>query len=99
VSVVGSGPFLERRADPKPRRLLKVGLRSGAGQTLASGGFFDLQLSSTGRHLAAIADTESIPISLDDQVRVGTPTRRRDPVIIDLATATKPWPATTPSST
>lgn len=95
VSISGSGRFLERRTIPKPRRLLKVDVRSGAVQTLASGGFFDLELSSTGRYLAAVADAEPIPLPLNDQVRVGTPTRRRDLVVVDLATATVRRPCET----
>lgn len=87
VNVAGSGRFLDRRAIPKARRLLKVDLRSGVIKTLASGGFFDLELSPTGRYLAAIADGEPIPLRLNDPVRVGTPTRRRDLVIVDLATS------------
>lgn len=87
VSISGSGRFLDQRATMKPRRLLKVDLRSGAIQTLASGGFFDLELSPTGRYLAAVADAEPIPLGLNDQVRVGTPTRRRDLVIVDLETS------------
>lgn len=87
VNISGSGRFLERRTNPQPRRLLKVDLQSGAVQSLASGGFLDLELSSTGRYLAAIADAEPIPIRPDDQLRVGTPTRRRDLVVVDLATS------------
>lgn len=87
MNISGSGRYLDRRASPKPRRLLKVDLRSGAVQTLASGGFFDLELSTTGRYLAAVADAEPIPLPLNGPVRVGTPTRRRELIIVDLATS------------
>jgi len=87
VNISGSGRYLDRRASPTPRRLLKVDLRSGAAQTLASGGFFDLELSTTGRYLAAVADAEPIPLPLKGPVRVGTPTRRRELVMVDLTTS------------
>lgn len=95
ATIAGSGRFLDRRAAPLPRRLLKVDLPSGAVETLASGGFFDLELSSSGRHLAALADADPIPTLPSDLVRVGTPTRLRELVMIDLATATVRRPCET----
>ncbi|WP_421934284.1 prolyl oligopeptidase family serine peptidase [Phenylobacterium sp.] len=86
VTLAGSGRFLDRRRPAAPRRLLKVDLRSGAVRTLAEGGFFDLELSSSGRYVAAVADAEPLQPKADAAVRVGTPAHRRALTIVDLAT-------------
>ncbi|MDP3747617.1 MAG: prolyl oligopeptidase family serine peptidase [Phenylobacterium sp.] len=86
VTLAGSGRFLDHRRPAAPRRLLKVDLRSGAVRTLAEGGFFDLELSSTGRYVAAVAEAEPLQPKADEAVRVGTPAHRRALTIVDLAT-------------
>lgn len=86
ASVVGSGRDLALWPAPPARRLVEIDLETHAIRTLASGGFFDLEVSADGRVLAALADAEPLPPTPQEPVRVASPGRRRSLTLVDLAT-------------
>jgi dipeptidyl aminopeptidase/acylaminoacyl peptidase len=94
INVVGSGRA--RRAEPRQdRQLVRVDLATGARTVLASGGFFDLELSPSGRYVAALGEFERVPLIDAPAVRMMAPMRRRGLVIADLATGAIQTPCPT----
>jgi len=85
INVVGSGRAL--RPEPlRNRRLVRVDTVTGAQSVLATGGFFDLELSPSGRYLAVLEDAERINLVEAPAVRMMAPSRRRALWVVDLKT-------------
>lgn len=85
LTVVGSGRA--RRPEPRQdRRLLRVDLATGAQTVLATGGFFDLELSPSRRYVAVLGEAERIGLVATPAVRAMAPNRRRALSIVDLKT-------------
>lgn len=87
VTMIVEGAGLYRDANPAPpsKRLVDVNLATGAVSTLAEGPFTDLELSQDGRYVAALAWAEPERAVTDAVVRMGDPDRRRDLVLVNLA--------------
>ena len=96
VTVVGSGRYLAARPKAAAKRVVEVSVLTGAARTLAVGDFTDLELSTSGRWLAAFEAGEDIPLSAQRQVQgaYGVAARRLRLVLIDLAmgSITRPCP-------
>jgi dipeptidyl aminopeptidase/acylaminoacyl peptidase len=85
LQVIGSGRA--RRPEPRQdRRLLRVDLVTGAQTVLATGGFFDLEVSPSRRYVAALGEAERIGLVDTPAVRAMAPSRRRALSIMDLET-------------
>lgn len=84
ASLIGSGRFLGLRPRAEARRLVYLDLRGGAARTLATGEFFDLELSPDGRYVAAILDGEDLQPAAEARVRVASAERRRNVTVVDL---------------
>lgn len=85
INVIGSGRA--RRAEPRSdRRLLRVDLTTGSKAVLATGGFFDLELSPSGDYVAVLGEAERVGLAETSAVRMMAPMRRRDLLIVDLRT-------------
>lgn len=96
VKVIGSGRA--RRPEPMAdRRLVDVDLARGTQAVLAAGGFFDLELSPSGRYVAVLEDAERIGLVETPALRMMAPSRRRALSIVDLRTGAvfKPCPSCT----
>lgn len=96
VTVVGSGRYVTARPKAPAKRIVEVSALTGVARTLAVGDFTDLELSTSGRWLAAFEAAEDIPLAADRQVQgaYGVAARRLRVVLIDLATGavTRPCP-------
>lgn len=86
MAVIGSGAFRGVRPTAAPGRLLEVDLATGTVRRLAEGEFYDLELSPDGSHVAAMARLEDLAPSSEDLMRVASPSRRRNLMVVDLAT-------------
>lgn len=85
INVIGSGRA--RREEPRnDRRLMRVDLADGAQTLLATGGFFDMELSPSRRFVAVLGEAERIGLVATPAVRMGAPSRRRALSIVDLET-------------
>ncbi len=85
VKVIGSGRA--RRPEPmNDRRLVRVDLKTGVQAVLARGGFFDLELSPSGRYVALLEEAERVGLAPTEAVRMMAPSRRRALSIVDLKT-------------
>lgn len=85
VGVVGSGRA--RRPEPmQDRRLVRVDLAAGTQVELAKGGFFDMELSPSGRYVALLEEAERVGLAETPAVRMMAPSRRRALSIVDLKT-------------
>lgn len=94
LKVIGAGRA--RRPEPRTdRQLVRVDLETGVRTVLAVGGFFDLELSPSGRYLALLGEAERVGLVQTPAVRMMAPSRRRDLSIVDLRTGA----AWTPCST
>ncbi len=85
LSVVGSGRA-RATATRQDRRLMRIDLSTGQQTLLATGGFFDLELSPSHRYVAALGEAEPIGLVETPAVRMSAPTRRRALVLVDLTT-------------
>jgi dipeptidyl aminopeptidase/acylaminoacyl peptidase len=85
-TVVGSGRFRGLTPDGPPTHLVRVDASSGRSQILASGAFLDLEISSSGRFVAALREAAAIQPRADEVVRTGSAARRRTLELVDLAT-------------
>lgn len=85
-TAVGAGRYAGAGPAAPTRRLLRLDLATGQAVELARDGFLDLELSRDGRFVAALAAAEPIPPPAQGPARMGDPDRRRDLVIVDLAT-------------
>jgi dipeptidyl aminopeptidase/acylaminoacyl peptidase len=93
VKVVGSGRA--RRPEPmQDRRLVRVDLGTGAQSVLARGGFFDMELSPSGRYVALLEEAERVGLVATPAVRMMAPSRRRALSIVDLKTGVIARPCT-----
>ena len=86
VTVLGSGRYLDRGAATKLRSLVKIDADSGRLQTLATGEFLDLEISATGRLVAAVKEGADVQPGALEVVRGGTAVRRRNLILVDLNT-------------
>ncbi|MDR6624480.1 prolyl oligopeptidase family serine peptidase [Caulobacter segnis] len=96
VQAIGSGRA--RRPEPMDdRRLMRVDLATGAQTELARGGFFDMELSPSGRYVALLEEAERVGLAATPAVRMMAPFRRRALSIVDLRTGavTRPCPRCT----
>jgi dipeptidyl aminopeptidase/acylaminoacyl peptidase len=85
INVIGSGRA--RREEPRTdRRLMRVDLATGARTLLATGGFFDMELSPSRRFVAVLGEAERIGLVATPAVRMGAPSRRRALSIVNLET-------------
>lgn len=85
LTVMGSGPA-RGGAPRRDRQLVRIDVQTGAKTVLAEGGFFDLEVSPSGRFVAALGEAEPIGLAPTAAVRLSAPSRRRALSIIDLAT-------------
>lgn len=84
---LGSGRFLEVKAERPPSLLMAVDAQTGALRPLAEGEFIDLEVAPGGRTAALIenrAETQDRP---QDRVYIGLPSRKRRLDLVDLDTA------------
>jgi dipeptidyl aminopeptidase/acylaminoacyl peptidase len=86
LSLVGAGRFAGLDPPAPTRRLISFNLRTGAVKPLASGGFFDIELSADRRYLAAIGEGATRPPAPAEPMRMGAAQRARNLTLIDLAT-------------
>lgn len=84
ITAVGSGRYLGRGASAPPDTLALIDLAAGTTTTLATGDFLDLELSPTGRFVAAVAEGADLQPRASEAVLGGTAMRRRDLVLVDL---------------
>lgn len=96
LDIVGSGRA--RRPEPRQdRRLVRVDLATGVQSVLATGGFFDLEVSPSRRYVALLGEAERVGLVQTPAVRMMAPARRRALSIVDLKTGAiqAPCPACT----
>jgi dipeptidyl aminopeptidase/acylaminoacyl peptidase len=96
VQAIGSGRA--RRAEPMTdRRLVRVDLAANSQIVLANGGFFDMELSPSGRYVALLEEAERVGLAPTPAVRMMAPFRRRALSIVDLKTGAvmRPCPSCT----
>lgn len=86
VLSIGSGRFLSRGPDSAPKTLTRIDVDTGQVTRLAEGDFTDLEISRTGRYVAAYQEAEDVQPRPGDAVRGGTVARRRTLLVADLAT-------------
>jgi len=86
VLAIGSGRFLDRGWPSAQKTLARIDVDTGVITPLASGAFVDLEISSSGRFVAAVKDGADIQPNAGDLVRGGTSMRLRDLVVADLTT-------------
>lgn len=82
-SLVGSGPGLDIWPQAAAQRLLQVDIKNGVQRTLAAGRFLDFEASPGGRWVAALSLAEPLQPTPDQAVRVTSPGRRRDLLLIE----------------
>ncbi|MDO8912111.1 MAG: alpha/beta fold hydrolase [Phenylobacterium sp.] len=93
VTAIGSGRFETVTDLPAVNTLLNVNASDGSATALVSGGFFDLELSPSGRYAALLEDLEPLPRPEHGAYSARTaPLRRRNLRLVDLTTGL----ATTP---
>ncbi|MBN9318277.1 MAG: S9 family peptidase, partial [Caulobacterales bacterium] len=93
-TIMGSGRA-RTTAPRRDRRLVQVNLASGEETTLATGGFFDMELSPSGRYLAALGEAEPIGLVQSGPVQMPAPTRRRALTLVDLVSGAVSDPCAT----
>ena len=84
VLAIGSGRFLDRGAQGVRKTLARIDIDTGAVTPLASGEFIDLEVSSSGRYVAAYQYGADLQPRAGEVIRGGTASRRRDLVVVDL---------------
>ncbi|WP_029911574.1 prolyl oligopeptidase family serine peptidase [Caulobacter sp. UNC358MFTsu5.1] len=84
VLAIGSGRFLDRGAEGPRKTLARIDVETGAVTPLATGDFLDLELSSSGRFVAAFRSGTDVQPHGNEAIRGGTMARRRDLVVADL---------------
>lgn len=88
VTAIGSGRHLGEEGSAPCDTLALIDLTAGTTTALAAGDFIDLELSPTGRFVAAVAEGADVQPRASDSVRGGTAMRRRDLVLADLGERT-----------
>lgn len=83
VTVLGSGARAGLRSHAPPKRLVSLDVRTGRTRTLASGDFYDLELSPDGRFAALAVELEDLAPPAGP-LRVASALRRRNLVLVDL---------------
>ncbi|MCR5876663.1 hypothetical protein LRS10_22415 [Phenylobacterium sp. J426] len=88
ATVLGSGRYLDQTPQDPPGRMVRVDLATGAVRTLAVGRFTDLEISASGRWIAAFSAGPLIPLRSDQPVQGphGTETRRTRLSLVDART-------------
>jgi dienelactone hydrolase len=96
VTAVGSGRLIDVRPHAPPKRLLRISAITGKTETLATGDFIDLELSTSGRRLAVVEAAEDIALHAGQEVQgaYGVAVRRMRLRLLDLDTreVTSPMP-------
>lgn len=82
--LIPSGAARDSRARSAPPRLILFDLARGEEQTLARGDLFDLEVSPDGGAVAAVLNAEDLQADGETPVTVGTPSRRRRLLLVDL---------------
>jgi len=95
IAVIGSGRFREVRERAATGGLVHVDLSTGVVRRLADGEYYDLEISPDGRRVAAMARLEDLQAPADERLRVASPTRRRNLVLVDLANGATAFPCPT----
>lgn len=86
VTAIGSGRYLSRGAPAPTKQLVVIDARSGATRVLASGEYYDLELSPNGRYVAAARLAADIQPRSDDKLIGASAIRRREVDVLDLKT-------------
>lgn len=84
MAVIGSGRYRGVRPMAAAGSLLEVDLARGTVRRLAEGEFYDLELSPDGSQVAAMARLEDLAPSSKELMRVASPSRRRNLMVVDL---------------
>lgn len=92
--LIPSGSTRDSRARSDPARLILFDLDRGEEQTLARGDLFDLEVSPDGGAVATLLNAEDLQADGGTPVTVGTPSRRRRLLLVDLerGVAAEPLP-------
>lgn len=85
VLAVGSGRFLDRGAQGPRETLARIDVDTGSITPLAQGDFLDLELSASGRFVAAFRSGADLQPRADETIRGGAEAHRRELVVADLA--------------
>jgi dipeptidyl aminopeptidase/acylaminoacyl peptidase len=85
VLTIGSGKYLDAGAPGFQRLLVRIDVETNRVTALAQGEFLDLEVSSTGRFVAAYKYGAEIQPNAQDTILGGTSSRRRDLAVFDLA--------------
>lgn len=86
ATFVVSGQGRDRRAHAAPARLALIDVDRATTRTLAEADVFDLEIAPGGRTVAAVVNAEDLQPAPGDVLAVGTPTRRRRLMLVDLHT-------------
>lgn len=84
VLAIGSGRFLDRGAEGPRKTLARINVETGQVTSMASGDFLDLELSASGRYVAAFRSGVDIQPRAGEPILGGAMARRRDLVVVDL---------------
>ena len=84
VLAIGSGRYLDRGAKGPQKTLARIDVETGSVTALATGEFIDLEVSQSGRYVAAYKYGADLQPRSGEVIRGGTAERRRDLVIADL---------------
>ena len=87
VLAIGSGRFLDRGAEGPRKTLARIDVETGKVTPIASGDFLDLELSASGRFVAAFRSGPDRQPRAGEAIRGGTEARRRDLVVADVDAA------------
>ncbi|MDZ4372119.1 MAG: prolyl oligopeptidase family serine peptidase [Phenylobacterium sp.] len=92
--VIPSGAARDSRDRSAGARLVLFDLARGEERVLARGDLFDLELSTDGGAVAALLNAEDLQVGGETPVDVGTPSRRRRLLLVDLdqGTTAEPLP-------
>ena len=94
VTAIGSGRFQAVTPAPIPGLLVRIDAEAGTVTALAAGGFFDLEISPSGRYAAVLEDGAPLPRQIAVPDSGEAPLRHRSLRLVDLATgqSTTPCP-------
>lgn len=82
--LIPSGAARDSRTRSGPARLILFDLQDGEERVLARGDLFDLEVSPDGGAVAALLNAEDLQADGETPVTVGTPSRRRRLLLVDL---------------
>lgn len=85
-TVIGSGRFADLTPQAASGRLMRVDVATGREEVLATGRFYDMELSPNGRYLALAAYAEDVGFDPQQPFLQGDFSQRRALTILDLQT-------------